>query len=296
MTERLRHWLPTNAWVRTAIVPALVFMALATERNYFQDFWHHLVRGRAMAQQGRLVDHDLFTFTVPGLAFQDVNWLTQLGYHALFERGGLDLVQCVNAALLALMFGWLVAFCRRAADSLGVAAVVGVVTFLGLWQLLTLRPQTMSLLLFVVLYDVLDRSEQRAAWLFVPPPLLALWANLHGAFPGGLLLIGCFVAAAAWRAWRQGDGLLRDVRLRRLLLCLAACVAATAINPYGPWVYQFVGNTSARASARRIDEWVPPSFDQWAGVAFFASLPWLAGLYLAVWRRTGAGRRRVNCA
>ena len=64
-------------------MPALVFMALATERNYFQDFWHHLARGRAMAQQGRIVDHDLFTYTVPpDQPFQDANWLTQLGYHS----------------------------------------------------------------------------------------------------------------------------------------------------------------------------------------------------------------------
>src|SRR5205809_853477 len=154
MTERLRHFLPTGVWVRAALVPALVFMALATERNYFQDFWHHLARGRAMVQQGRLVDQDLFTCTVPNIAFQDVNWLTQIGYHHLFETGGLQLVQLVNAVLLALTFAWLVQFCRRVSGSLGVASAIGVVTFFGLWQLLTLRPQTFSLLLFVILNDV----------------------------------------------------------------------------------------------------------------------------------------------
>jgi hypothetical protein len=72
-----------------------------------------------------------------------------------------------------------------------------------------------------------------------------------------------------------------------LLLCLLASAAATAVNPYGPGVYQFVGNTSYRASARRIDEWVPPSFDQWVGVAFFVSLLWVGGLFALAWWRTG---------
>jgi hypothetical protein len=96
-----RKLLPPGAWARAVLVPALVFMALATDRNYLADFWHHLARGRAMAAEGRLVDEDRFTFTVPGRPFQDVNWLSQVGYHALFEAGGLELVRCVNALALA---------------------------------------------------------------------------------------------------------------------------------------------------------------------------------------------------
>ena len=36
--------------------------------------------------------------------------------------------------------------------------------------------------------------------------VLALWTNLHGAFPGGLLLIGCFVAAEALPDHVRSDG------------------------------------------------------------------------------------------
>ena len=70
-----RFFLPTDAWVRWAIAPVLVFVALVTDRSYLADFWHHLARGQAMAQTGGLVDRDLFTFTVSGQSFQDVNWI-----------------------------------------------------------------------------------------------------------------------------------------------------------------------------------------------------------------------------
>ena len=61
---------------------------------------------------------------------------------------------------------------------------MSVFVFLGLWQLfLLIRPQTISLLLFVLLYAVLEGAERRPWLLALAPCLLALWVNVHGAFP-----------------------------------------------------------------------------------------------------------------
>src|SRR5947209_6650724 len=110
MTAMARRLVPTDVWVRLALVPALVFIALATDRNYLADFWHHLARGRAICAEGRLVDEDRFTFTVAGQPFRDVNWLSQVAYHALFAQGGLDLVRAVNALTLAAALALLSGF------------------------------------------------------------------------------------------------------------------------------------------------------------------------------------------
>ncbi len=68
--------------------------------------------------------------------------------------------------------------------------------FLGLWQTLLIRPQSFSLLLFVLLHAVLTHADQDRRLLVIPPLMMALWANLHGGFAIGLLLIGAFAAAA----------------------------------------------------------------------------------------------------
>jgi hypothetical protein len=235
-----------------------------------------------MAEAGQLIDRDQFTCTVPGQPFQDVNWLTQLCYYGLYEWGGLDLVRLVNALLLALTLAWLVVFCRRAGGSAAAAAGAGVFVFFGLWQVLTIRPQTFSLLLFVVLYDLLDRAGRRRGWLLAAPPLLALWANLHGAFPAGLLLIGCFLAAAAWEAWRRGAR-WRDRAAWALAVCLAASTLATLVNPYGWGIYQYVSQTAGRAANRAILEWLPPSTDLLIGKVWVCSLVLFGLLSLAAW-------------
>src|SRR4051812_32032096 len=93
--------LPTDWWVRALLAPVFVFIACGIDRNYQTDLWHHLARGRVLATEGRLLDEDRFTYTVRGTSFQDVNWLSQVAFYELYQAGGLELLQVVNALVLA---------------------------------------------------------------------------------------------------------------------------------------------------------------------------------------------------
>src|SRR5258708_35897856 len=198
MVAKFSTWLPTNNWVRFLFAPILVFIATSVDRNYQTDFWHHLARGQAMVEHGKIIDQDLFTYTVPGKSFQDANWLSQLTYYFIFQNGGLELVQFVNSAVLSVVIMILVGLCLRSSRSYMASAGMGIFTFLGLWQLLIIRPQTFSLLLFVAIYALLELNKTRRIVLIVPPFLMALWANMHGGFPIGLVLVGSYWIAEVW--------------------------------------------------------------------------------------------------
>src|SRR5262249_416648 len=154
MLSVLRLPRPTDRWTRFLLAPALVFIATCIDRNYQTDLWHQRARGRGIVAEGRLVDTDRFTFTMAGKPFQDVNWLWQVAFYKLHQLGGLSLVQTTNSAVLAGMMTVLLVLAWRRSGSLAVASGVCVVAFFGLWQLLIIRPQTFSFLLFVVLYGV----------------------------------------------------------------------------------------------------------------------------------------------
>src|SRR6516164_2579119 len=141
-------WLPTDRWTRFLLAPALVFIATIADRNYQTDLWHHLARGRAIVTEGRLLNVDRFTYTVHGRPLQDVNWGWQVLFYRLYTAGGLPLVQTVNSAILAVMTAVLLVLAWRRSASLIAAGAVGIFVFFGLWQLLIIRPQTLSLLLF----------------------------------------------------------------------------------------------------------------------------------------------------
>jgi hypothetical protein len=289
MSPRLRNLLPTGALMWALLPSALVFIATALDRNYATDVWHHLARGRAMAEHGTLIDQDLFTYTVPGKPFQDNNWLSQLAFYGLYCLGGFSLVQTVNSLVLSLTVGGLVYLCWRKTRSVFLSSALAVFAFFGLWQLLIVRPQTFSFALFVALYGVLEASDRRRWWLLVPPVLLALWANLHGGFPIGLVLVGCYLLAACWEARREhGWRLYRDPRVLALGLCLAACCAATLVNPYGWHVWEYVRTTSATAQARRIDEWVAPGLNLLVGKVWVLSVLLVLVLFALPKRRPKA--------
>lgn len=268
------HLLPTDRWTRLLLVSALVFIATISDRNYQTDLWHHLARGRAIVAEGRLLDEDRFTYTVPGRPLQDVNWVWQVLFYRLHMLGGLPLVQTVNSAILAVMMALLVVLAWRRCGSLIAAGAVCLFAFFGLWQLLIIRPQTLSLLLFVLLYGILEEAVYRRWLLLVPPLIMAMWTNVHGGFPIGLVLIGAYVAACVIeQCWINPQRLRRQ--LQAWLICLLASLAATLANPYGWRVYEYVILTSKTASGRPIDEWLPPSLHLLTGKMWALSLLFL---------------------
>src|SRR5579871_5487470 len=134
--------MPTDRCTRLLLVPAVVFIATAMDRNYQTDLWHHLARGSAIISEHRLLDEDRFTFTVHGQALQDVNWGWQVLFFRLYTLGGLPLGQAVNSALLAVMMLLLAVLAWRRSGSLIVSVSVCILAFFGMWQLLIIRPQT----------------------------------------------------------------------------------------------------------------------------------------------------------
>src|SRR5207253_574427 len=149
---------------------------------------------------------------VPGRQLLDNNWLSQLVYYGLYSLGGLELVQFVNSLTLAAAVVLLLRLCRTASGSMRIAGGIGVVVFLGLWQTLLIRPQSYSVLLFVLLYDLLLRAWAKPFLLGLAPPLMALWANVHGGFAVGLLLLLVF-AAPAYAPRRLHPRVFRHPRL-----------------------------------------------------------------------------------
>jgi len=276
-----RHRLPTLDTVRLVLAPALVFIVTGLDRGYQTELWQHLARGRLVAREHAIVSADRFTFTVPGRPLLDNNWLSQLAYYALHQLGGPDLIRLANSLTLAAALALLVHLCRRQSHSTRVAAACGVFAFLGLWQTLLVRPQSFSILLFVALHALLLAAERRPRLLLLVPPIMALWANVHGGFAVGLLLAGAFAAARVCQS-------LRRFNWRAAvpwLLCPAASLAATLLNPYGWRVYEYAGSLSSLGVARGIEEWLPPSPSTLVGGAFVASVILTAGLALPNRRR-----------
>jgi len=180
-------------------------------------------------------------------------WLAEVAMARAYAAAGpigLNLLRiaCLGA-VIALIWRRLARFDppARRFDAVLVVATLGVYA-----RAQQVRPQLFSLLLFTLLLTILtdvDRTGDRRRLILIPP-LMALWANLHGGWVVGL---ECLTAWAACRACYPRPQIVRTAQMIALVAIAALCTAA---NPYGIGLWRFVLET-VRVGRPYIEEWQP---------------------------------------
>lgn len=202
------------------------------------DFWWHLKTGELMVQSGGLLQADPFTFTGDGEVSPRESlilkgyWLWQItvyGLYSVFGFMGVFSLKLLSAFALA---GAVIQQLHR--QQLEAALVVFLMTpgfylFSSTYSLE--RPQIVSFLFAVILCALLAKVRDGGQLSWQLPLLMILWANLHGGFVVGDLILLCFSAGAVFE-YRNDI-----VRLRHVLFWVGISMAASLINPNGGMVF-----------------------------------------------------------
>lgn len=264
----------TTLWAGTLFL--LLFAALVIQPLQPADFWWHLQVGEVVLDEGRIPRTDLFTYTVPGRPYIYQGWLAGVFFALLYRLGGTALVVVVNALLLTLSYGLLWWICRQESGHAHLATActfAAAVVSLGNW---TVRPQTLSTLLFALFLSILVRFRRgRPTPLWLLPPLIALWANLHGAFVLGLFLLGATLVGEVGKTLLPGRPFpTLPARSRRALLgTTLTAAAAPLLNPVGWRIFSYLVTIQSNPIIRRyMAEWKPPRPDDAVGGIFYLSL------------------------
>jgi hypothetical protein len=114
------------------------------------------------------------------------------------------------------------------------------------------RPHVISWLFGVIWFRILDRFEadDRADQLWILPWLMVVWANVHGGFVLGFVLLGIYLVARLIEMGRSRG--VPDVHRRAgnqakiLFVVMVVCGVASLVNPYGyklhAHVYHYLTN------------------------------------------------------
>jgi hypothetical protein len=289
---RLLDSTPVALW--PPIVAAAAFGLLSP--LYPIDLFVNLRLGQLALETGEIPLRPLFAHTPVLHEAINAPWLTQLILALVYQAGGLPGLVVLQAGLVALAFTLLLVLCRRRAGiRLGAGAAALLALLLAIPSL-GLRPQLFSVALFSCFLLLLERPLGRAA-LVLLPGLTMLWANLHGGFLLGLLLIGARVAVTALEALVPAGEAYPCARAAvsrvvaasgRPALLLAISAAAACLNPHGPRIYAYAWGVAANPAVRTyVVEWQPPSMGAGGGSLFLIMLSVL-GASLAL------GRPRVR--
>lgn len=202
------------------------------------DFWWHLKSGEVMAQSRGLLSSDPFSFAGDGVVstrealILKGYWLWQItayGFYALFGFNGIFLL---NLLVIGGLAG--VAIQQLSRQQVGcllsvLLLTLGFCLFRNIYPLE--RPQIISFLLAAILMGFIARVRDGGELGWTLPLLMLCWANLHGGFVVGDLILVCFAAGAIIEYRRDLP------RLRRLLLWALAGLGASLLNPNGAMVF-----------------------------------------------------------
>ena len=154
------------------------------------DLAAHIRMGETILSTSHIPIHSLASYTAPADYMVAHAWLSEIIFALLFRIGGLPLLSVVTAIIVGLTHGSIAIFLRkRGADPRWAFLAALLSLALGSTHWLT-RPHMFSIALTAVTLFLLESDRPKRAFLFLP--LFALWANLHGGWLYGLMMIGAF--------------------------------------------------------------------------------------------------------
>ncbi|MEM7802485.1 MAG: hypothetical protein AAF633_25045 [Chloroflexota bacterium] len=248
------------------ILLAAIF-ALSIRISNDPDLWWHLQTGQYILDEGIPYQDPGFSFTADGYKWVTHEWLSQVFMIGVNNwLGGLTGLSMVFAGIITLTYGLLYY------SSDGRPYIAGLVT---LWGVLAaapafnVRPQMFNILFGAVIIFIVEGVKKRGwsphlQWLIVP--LIGLWANMHGGYILGIVIVGVYVVGEAAQLYFQGgheEGLSYPA-IGILAGSGALGFLAAALNPntYEIWIYAFETLTSD-AMREIIAEWKSPNFHFW---------------------------------
>lgn len=241
------------------IIFLALFFVLFTKSISDGDCFWHLATGKWIAEHHVLPDSDPLSFTVtdhnpwrpesqrvPFLLKQ--YWLGQLALYGTWKLAGSTGIVLLRAVtytvIIAFLWGWM----RRISQGIAPFVLVVLTGFL-LREIPNERPQLFSFLLMPLTLYLLeyiserDKGHRKAA-LIALPVIILVWANTHGAYLLGVMLIACYL----------GIHLLYCLRDHRkpdfaLLTSLVTAGAMSFLNPVGITIWKEFLSTNATYSS-----------------------------------------------
>jgi hypothetical protein len=262
-------------WVGAGIYA--LFIAAGNRLLIDPDTLWQVTVGQWILDHRAVPETDMFSFTMRGQPWISTQWLAQVVFAKTYAAFGWSGPVVFSAAAIAAAFALLTKFLNRHLSESTTLVFVAAALALTVPHLLA-RPHVLAMPLMVAwtggLIAAADRRGAPSLWLL---PVMALWANLHGGFVFGLVLI----APIALDAVVSTEAKARQSLLLRWAAFGAGALVAACCTPYG-WNSLLASRKILELGSALplIMEWKPADFGSLGALEVCL----LLGVGLALWR------------
>ncbi len=236
------------------------------------DLWWHLKSGQVIYETHTIPERDHFAFTsyttektskigtekaaTAGMPSERINsflssgfikrnWLSQLVFYLFYLSGGFKGIGILKSSVFVIAFLVLYwAMRRRGAGQWTAFLVLCLIAYIGKDFNYT-RPQIFSYLFFTgMLYTLFD-FRRGGKSIYILPALMIIWANIHGGFTLGVIIVLAFTFAEFIKYFLHNVfgiskiSCLHKKQLQILAIFAAGSAFASLISPSGYKTFQF---------------------------------------------------------
>lgn len=257
-------WAVSFPVVLTLLVVGLVF-TLSRKGISDPDIWWHLHNAQFLAEHHSFLRADSYSFTVPGHAWINHEWLGELPYYLGWRILGLSGIHAVMFVTLTLIFmGILYLSYRESGHYKSSSLATSFVVFFGC---VSFGPRTilfgyLYLLLLLIVLQKFRKNGDAPLWTI--PLLFCLWVNTHGSWSIGIIFLSFFIASGLIDCEWGSVYSNRWTRTQRkkLLITWIASAGALFLNPYGARLVFYPLDLAfrQRLNIEHVAEWVSINF------------------------------------
>jgi len=236
--HRSRNLLPSIADI--IFLGIFFFLTLSGDQTLLgdADTGYHVRAGEFIIDNLSLPHADIFSFLTPPLQWTLHEWFAEVIMAHVHRIAGLPGIVILFSFLIALSSYLAFELLLKPRSNVFFAAAIALLIALFSASNWLARPHIFTFVLFVVWYYLLINYYQfkNRNYLFLMPPLMLLWVNLHGGFILGLILLGIYLfgSLAHWYYASNSEKEQWFEKSRFLAMTFIACVFVALLNPYGP--------------------------------------------------------------
>src|SRR5580700_6485829 len=206
-----------------ALVGLLAYTTLSVRLLGDAGIGWHIRTGQIILATHAIPRVDPFSATMSGRVWFAWEWLYDALVGWLDRAAGLNGVVLFTALVIAAVFAWTFRLLLRRSTNILLALLLVLLAASAAMIHFLARPHVVSWLFTVAWFWILDSSERscgaadfdssetsefklrRASMLWLLPPLMLVWVNVHGGFLVGFALLAIYWCSAAWQ-WLKPSG------------------------------------------------------------------------------------------
>lgn len=259
---------------RTAVAALFILLfILASRISIDPDLWWHVRAGETTLSQGAPLMTDVFSFTRAGSHWVNHSWGSQILLALIKQAFGFQAMGFYTGIMAVLGMIFLYLCCEGNPFMKAFICFLAAAIASSYWSP---RPQMVTFVLSAVVLYLLHLYKRRGVdrlWLI--PPMIVVWVNLHAGFAAAFIFMGGFVvgeiggkllrvAEPQAMTWRQ---------IGKVILVAVVSAFALLLNPNGATMWTYALQTASLQTLRTIiDEWQSLNFQTGDALFFVAML------------------------